>query len=120
VYTLASAFITGCPSTNPALPVKAYPALATTGTVIAGGNIGLSYTQTNGTLYAVFLNGLSSTVVPLNSTTTQVTIPASLRGYAYVFISTDATGADLTQTVAGPTILDLVFDSNNKAMVAKF
>jgi hypothetical protein len=28
VYSIAAAFITSCPSTNPTLPVKAFPSLA--------------------------------------------------------------------------------------------
>ena len=32
VFSLASAFITACPASNPALPFKAFPALTLTGT----------------------------------------------------------------------------------------
>ncbi|KAI0027668.1 ferritin-like domain-containing protein [Vararia minispora EC-137] len=115
-FTLASPFITSCPSSNPELPATAYPALSTNGTAIAGGTIGLNYTapSSNDTLYAIFLNGLTPTVTALNLTKTQVAIPDTLRGFTYLYISTDSTGNNISKTVAGPTVLDLSFDPNNQ------
>lgn len=64
VYTLASAFIKSCPETNPALPVKAYPAIAATATgpVAAGATVGiktasaiLSPSSGSAKLYAAFI-----------------------------------------------------------------
>ncbi|KAI0031954.1 ferritin-like domain-containing protein [Vararia minispora EC-137] len=122
VFTLASAFIVACPETNPELPVTAFPPLSTAGPAIAGGNIGLNYTvpSSSDTLYAVFLNGANSVVVALSSSKTQVTVPSSLRGYTYLSVSTDPTGLDSSKTVAGPTILDLSFDSANNPALLDF
>lgn len=41
VYSLAAGFITSCPSTNPALPVKAFPVL--TASALEDGKTTLSY-----------------------------------------------------------------------------
>ncbi|KAK1916349.1 hypothetical protein P3342_004168 [Pyrenophora teres f. teres] len=61
VYTLAAPFIKSCPSTNPALPVKAFPSLTAAGIkgaqIVAGGNILVStpgYTI-KGDVYAAFI-----------------------------------------------------------------
>lgn len=47
VYSIASAFITGCPSSNPTLPVKAFPALTigTDGTVTTSADTSNAYVQ---------------------------------------------------------------------------
>jgi hypothetical protein len=61
VYSIASAFITSCPSTNPALPVKAFPRLVVKGPpkVYSGQTIKVSGKWADG-IYAVILSGLSS------------------------------------------------------------
>jgi hypothetical protein len=40
VYSIAASFITGCPTSNPALPVKAFPALTLNPAAPAPGALG--------------------------------------------------------------------------------
>lgn len=114
VYTLASQFITSCPSTNPTLPVKANGKLTTTGTGAPGSQLTLAYdaSSTNGSLYAAFLTGPSAVVVPLSGSKTEFTVPSQgLAGYTYLVITTDKSGVDANQTVAGPAIINISLDS---------
>ncbi|KAL8293739.1 hypothetical protein RQP46_000440 [Phenoliferia psychrophenolica] len=105
VYSMASQFITSCPATNPALPVKAFPVLtlATAGALTEGQDITLTYpNQAAG--FAVFLSGLTQTVVPYPASGV-VTIPKGLFGQIYVVItSANATVTD-DITVAGPAVV---------------
>lgn len=61
MYSLASAFIVSCPSTNPTLPVKAFPHLTLKGStaVTSGETISVQGQWSDGT-YAVILAGLMS------------------------------------------------------------
>ncbi|KZV70850.1 hypothetical protein PENSPDRAFT_631135 [Peniophora sp. CONT] len=114
VYTLASQFITSCPSTNPTLPVKANGKLAATGTGAPGSKLTLAYDapSVNGTLYASFLTGPSAVVVPLSDSKTEFTVPSEgLAGYTYLVVTTDKTGVDANQTVAGPAIINISLNS---------
>lgn len=114
VYTLASGFITSCPSTNPTLPVKANGKLTTTGTGAPGSQLTVAYTapSSSSELYASFRTGLSAVVVPLNSSKTEFTVPSEgLAGYTYLLITTDKAGLDPNQTVAGPAIINISLNS---------
>jgi hypothetical protein len=118
VYTIAAAFITSCPSTNPALPVKAYPTLSvTTAPYTPGQSISLQYTPStpvaDGTaLYVAFYTGLSVEYAKLENN--KVVIPTDLRGQVYAVVTTNGTAVDGTNTVAGPAILVFEFDSAGK------
>ena len=85
VYTIASQFITSCPSTNPSLPVKANGKLAVTGTGAPGSKLTLVYAapSNSSALYASFLTGPSAVVVPLTGNKTEfITVPSQgLAGY---------------------------------------
>lgn len=129
-YTLASSFITSCPSSNPSLPVRAFPSLALTidgpprpGTTLELSSPALSSSTTNSptstTLYAGFLNGQNATLVPLDDDLT-VTIPEGLLGTVYVVVTNSSTGVDDAVTVAGPAILDLAFDSRGQYAPTRF
>lgn len=122
VYTLASGFITSCPSSNPALPVSAFAPLtitvgkdATTSLEVASPAISAG---SNG-LYVGFLSGLNTTIVPLD-TSSKVTIPEGLLGTVYVVVSNSSTSVDDASTVAGPAILDLSFNSKGQDAPTKF
>lgn len=101
---LAAAFITSCPSTNPALPVKAFPAASVTGSYKAGDKVTLSYTSGGSTEYLVIYSGLTSTANAI--TDMSVTLPSDLaskgRAYAVVTTSSDPTKVTDDNTVAGP------------------
>lgn len=107
VYSLAAQFITSCPATNPALPVKAFPVLTltTTGALTPGETITLTYpNQTTG--YAIFLSALGQTVVEYPASG-EVAIPEGLYGQTYVVISSaNATVTD-DATLAGPAIVEV-------------
>jgi len=85
VYSLAAPFITKCPSTNPALPVKAFPTLSATpvaGQAGPGGMVKLATPDPQKTLagqskvYAVFIGFPGPNQVgAYNWQTETVTIP---------------------------------------------
>lgn len=116
VYTIASAFITSCPSTNPSLPVKAAKALTVGTNAAPGATVKYDFDnsgQGSTVEYAIYYNGLGSQVVQLNANH-EAMIPSKLQGVSYVLISTSSTAAGVTtaNTVAGPAILSFPFDSH--------
>jgi hypothetical protein len=116
---MASGFIVSdsCPSDNPSIPVHAFPALTISNqsTIAPGQKIVLQFQRPDpsDTLYAAFLIGLDALIVPLGSDNS-ATIPEDIRGTAYVLVTSNATGVDDSVTVAGPTMIQLAFDSNDQ------
>jgi hypothetical protein len=114
VYTIASAFITSCPESNPALPVKAFGALT-----VENGNPGETATftfdnsaQGDAVEYAIFYNGVGTAAVQLDANH-MAQVPAGLQGISYVVVSTAAAAADVTpdNIVAGPAFIVKNFDA---------
>jgi len=94
VYTIASQFITSCPSTNAALPVKSLGALTFSGN--PGETVQFTFDDPhNATNYAVFYSGLGSEAVQLDEND-MAEIPAAIQGIYYVAISTASSAADVT------------------------
>lgn len=97
-YSIASAFITSCPSTNMALPVAAYPALTLiTGLPTAEACVISLQPKTvpSETFYATFVSGLDIIPVAPQSTTNgevMVAVPAMSSGQGYVFLTKDNSG----------------------------
>ncbi|KAJ6568420.1 ferritin-like domain-containing protein [Mycena vulgaris] len=118
VYSIAAAFITSCPSTNPALPVKAFPSLTVTTTRYSPGkSIALEYTPAtavaDGTaLYVAFYTGLAVEYAKLEDG--KVVIPDDLRGQVYAVVTTSDSEVNDANTIAGPAILLLEFNSAGK------
>jgi len=114
VYTLASTFIRSCPSTNPALPVTAFPPLALPSNPFPGQNIGLNFTTPSSTsgeqLYAVFLSGLGAEFVPINGNN-EVTVPRDLIGTVFVIVTDNNTSTSDDVTIAGPAVVQFSFNS---------
>ncbi|KAG5637100.1 hypothetical protein H0H81_005783 [Sphagnurus paluster] len=111
VYTLAASFIKSCPSTNPALPVKAFPAV-TFGSPKPGSESTVtlpSSVDASKPLCAIFFTGLSQVVSPIKDGKTM--IPSELRGTVYAVVSTDCTSANDQNIAAGPAILTFPFNS---------
>ncbi|KIY70577.1 hypothetical protein CYLTODRAFT_347564 [Cylindrobasidium torrendii FP15055 ss-10] len=105
VYSLASPFITSCPESNPALPVKAFPSISFTPTTAQPGDeVTLSFNGSADGQTALFLTGLSQIVA--NVSDSKVTIPQNLTGTVYLIINKDGqeTVSD-NHTVAGPAVL---------------
>ncbi|KIY66361.1 hypothetical protein CYLTODRAFT_463573 [Cylindrobasidium torrendii FP15055 ss-10] len=104
VYSLASSFITGCPSDNPALPVKAFPAVTVTPAApSAGDEVSVAFNGLADGMTAVFLTGLAPEFA--NITNGKVTIPANLNGTVYMVINKD--GQQVVSddnTAAGPAV----------------
>ncbi|KAI9889985.1 MAG: hypothetical protein M1814_004603 [Vezdaea aestivalis] len=109
VFTIASQFIVSCPSTNVALPVKAYPALTVvTGQPTAQGNT-LQFSTTvslPATYYFTFVSGLD--IFPVAASSLSAAVPAKVEGQSYVFITTDGSGNVTDATVlAGPAPIEV-------------
>lgn len=120
VYTLASAFIKSCPSTNPALPVKAYPAIAATaaGPVAAGQTVQLKSAAAlapgSGTakLYAAFITATGPVFTDLTQAgdgiNFSVKVPAQgVAGQSYLVLCNCAERVDDGTIVAGPAVLEV-------------
>ncbi|ORX39235.1 ferritin-like domain-domain-containing protein [Kockovaella imperatae] len=114
IYTIAAQFITGCPSSNMALPVMAFPSLtlskANGENPCAGYNATFTYTGSmNSTepCYAVFYSGLGMTSVEIMDGS--ATVPSTLQGYVYVVVSSESntTMVGTDNIVAGPALIDL-------------
>ncbi|KAJ3794755.1 ferritin-like domain-containing protein [Lentinula aff. detonsa] len=111
VYTLASQFITSCPSSNPSLPVKAFPALT-----FANASPGEAADVTADGVtaegqYVAFFSGLSTTFVQVQNG--QVIVPNATSLYA-VLTSSNTTADDSTIT-AGVAVLQFPFNSNGSS-----
>lgn len=114
VYTLASPFIVSCPSSNPTLPVKAFPSLSvtSTGTLDTGSKITLaagSNANISSMVYAAFVTvtGPVFTNVMSSNGGYSVTIPSGVMGQSYlVFTSSNGTVSD-DNIVAGPALVEI-------------
>ncbi|KAG6913721.1 hypothetical protein DXG01_004716 [Tephrocybe rancida] len=122
VFTMAGAFITSCPDSNPTLPLKAFPALSIAKPkALPGSAVTLKFDAPAATesltsqLYAVFFTGLDKVFVPLQADR-KVKVPENLLGTVYVVVGKSATKADDEDIVAGPTMIRFEFDSNGKVI----
>lgn len=120
VYTLAAGFIVSCPSTNVALPVKAFPALSldpkTTGPVKAGSvvtlltpNYKLMAASGQATIYAAFISVTGPTFVVATPVEGgfSVTIPAGFNGQSYVVLTGCNEVVNDDTVAAGPAIIEI-------------
>ncbi|KAJ5618465.1 hypothetical protein N7528_007108 [Penicillium herquei] len=118
VYTVASPFINSCPSTNPQLPVKAFPSLTmvptgnvmngSTATLVAG--TGFNATGTSN-LSAAFITVTGPVYAPLKSTGNSqfvVTIPGGVEGQSYVVLTSSMSGVSDDNILAGPAIVQVM------------
>jgi hypothetical protein len=134
VYSLATQFITACPSSNPALPFKAFPVLALTsstppaqnmtqidakassGPVAVGSTITLSLKtgriQGQGQVQAAFITVtgpiFADAVVVNNGMSFQIVVPAGVAGQTYVLLTQCGIKTVTDEnTVAGPAVIDV-------------
>ncbi|KAJ6089443.1 hypothetical protein N7467_004659 [Penicillium canescens] len=116
VFTVASPFIASCPSSNGALPVKAFPALimsnmdtVMTGTkvnLMAGTGFDASATDIN----AAFITVTGPVWAPLESMGDgkfTVTVPKGVAGQSYVVLTKGNKTATDDNIVAGPAIVEV-------------
>jgi hypothetical protein len=103
VYSIAAGFITSCPTTNPTLPVQAYPtlAIATDGT--------LTTTASTDNTFVQVISGLASATYPVVNGKAQG-LP-TLQGIYYAVLTTEqnTTLVGDDNTVAGPMIFSYPF-----------
>jgi hypothetical protein len=114
VYTLASPFIVSCPSSNPVLPVMAFPALTatSTGTLQTGSQVTLatgSNYKAPSTVYAVFITVTGPVFTPVTPSNSgySVTVPAGVSGQSYVVLTSSNSTVTDDNIVAGPAILEV-------------
>lgn len=113
VYTIASGFITKCPSTNAALPVKAYKGLSTTNKMPLSTGESISF-KADGDVpsdcFVTYVSGLD--VLPVKGSMSDgmimATIPKEVSGQSYAFITSDKSG-NLTDAniLYGPAIIEV-------------
>jgi hypothetical protein len=105
-YSLAAGFITGCPSSNPTLPFKAFPTITVSGTMAPGATVMLSFDAmgTPGPYFGAFFNGLNTEYVPIGDDAS-VVIPSDLIGTAYMVVTASDSAVSDNNTVAGPAVL---------------
>lgn len=116
VYTLAAPFFVSCPSSNPALPVKAFPSLSvtSTGIVVTGSQItvatGKGYTAPSGPVYAAFITLTGPVWTPVTASSDgsyTVTIPSGVAGQTYLVLTSSNSSVTDDDTVAGPAIVEI-------------
>lgn len=113
VFTLAAAFIKSCPKTNPALPVKAFPALTAAGGQRMTPGTSFRFTtkdQQKGKLFVTFVSGLSVTSVPavVRGKEIHANIPKTAMGQTYAILTNkEVTKLTDDVVVAGPAILEV-------------
>lgn len=114
VYTLAAQFITSCPSTNPPLPVKAFPVLSTSSTdasIMTGSKVtlGTKGYKIEGTVYAAFITVTGPIIVDAMAVDGgfEVEVPKGIAGQSYVVLTSCKTSATDDTIVAGPAIVEI-------------
>ena len=97
VFTIASGFITSCPSTNMALPVMAYPSLTLQSGAPTAANATIYLkpeTMPSSTIYATFVSGLM--ILPVSTSMedgwVKAVVPVGVSGQSYVFLTSDNSG----------------------------
>ncbi|KAG8857581.1 hypothetical protein FRB96_005599 [Tulasnella sp. 330] len=107
VFTLASAMIASCPSSNPTLPFKAFPSLTISSSTPAtpGANVALEFTgSTNASgLFLSIFTGLDVISVAITANG-EVTLPSNLTGTSYAVVSKTSSDVTDAATVAGPVV----------------
>jgi len=115
VYTLAAGFITGCPSSNVALPVKAFPSLTASSKdmpIKAGSTVTLAtkgYKVQGGKVYAAFITILGPVFAEAKEVSGgyEVVVPKDTAGQTYVVLTSCNTAATDDTIVAGPAVFEV-------------
>lgn len=119
VYSLAAPFIVSCPSTNPALPVKAFPGLTVDGYKIPQGTNATFHVAAGTTLpagqlymaYALVTGPVFEPVTVGSDNTIYATIPTGVAGPAgesFAILTTNGTAVTDDNTVAGPAAVSIL------------
>ncbi|KAJ1019255.1 hypothetical protein NDA13_006175 [Ustilago tritici] len=96
-----------CPSTNPALPVKAFPAATISGDVCGGKQVTINGDGVQPGQYAAFLAGLQVYYAQIGDGNT-VTVPEAV-GYGRIYAVVSRVGDSIADDniVAGPAVIDI-------------
>lgn len=114
VFTLAAVFIKACPSTNTALPVKAFPPLTAVQANPAAPGISFVFSVEGSvaeTIFVTFVNGLATIAVAATVSGSQITamIPETVQGQTYAFITNAKPETSITDSIVlfGPAIIEV-------------
>ncbi|KAF2138412.1 uncharacterized protein K452DRAFT_352981 [Aplosporella prunicola CBS 121167] len=119
VYTLAAQFISACPSSNPALPVKAFPALMASSkdsTIKAGSTVMLAtpgYELKSGeedaAVYGAFVTVTGPVVVDAKRVEGgfEVVVPKGVNGQSYVVLTGCKDVVSDDTVAAGPAVVEI-------------
>ncbi|SCU80333.1 LADA_0B06634g1_1 [Lachancea dasiensis] len=118
VYSIASQFISSCPSSNTALPVKAYPGLTVTQGMPVAANTSVTFSVDGelpqSPIFVTFVSGLN--VLPVEGSIADgmlsAEVPGKVSGQSYAFVTSDNSG-NLTDSsiLFGPAILEVTASS---------
>ncbi|KAG8886221.1 hypothetical protein FRB97_006224 [Tulasnella sp. 331] len=113
VYSLAAQFITGCPSTNVALPVQPFPTLSVENKNYGPGDpVTLHFdggSAKGEPTYLVIYSGLDTFYAPIENN--KALLPADLEGTSYGLVSTSNSAVTDSNTVAGMVVFEFYNDS---------
>ncbi|KAJ1021617.1 hypothetical protein NDA16_003754 [Ustilago loliicola] len=114
-YSLAAPLITSCPNTNPALPVKAFPAATVSGDVCGGKQVTISGDGVQPGQYAAFLAGLQVYYAQIGDGNS-VTVPEGV-GYGRIYAVVSRVGDSIADDniVAGPAVIDIPLSAEQAA-----
>lgn len=118
IFTLASAFIASCPSTNPPLPFAAFPTLTATQGMPNAPNMTTTF-SVGGAIpdpfFITFVSGLDTVSVQgtNNGGMLTATIPDQAQGQTYAFVTSSVANGTLADSsvLFGPAILEVTPDS---------
>jgi len=110
VYSLAAQFITSCPETNPALPVKKFPTLSISpaANFTTGTQLQLTFNDTANAgkeVFAAFINGIGAPTFVSISANNSVAVPSGLEGQTYVLVSSVNGNIGDENVIAGPAVI---------------
>ncbi|SNX86615.1 related to stress response protein rds1p [Melanopsichium pennsylvanicum] len=116
-YSLAAPLIKSCPDTNPALPVKAFPAATVSGEFGAGKTITVSGDGVQSGQYAAFLAGLQVLYAPIGDGNT-VTVPEGV-GYGRIYLIVSKVNNSIADdnVVAGPAVIQAPLSPSKAAQI---
>ena len=118
IFTLASAFIGSCPSTNMALPFTAFPTLTAMRADAIASNA-TAFFSVGGAVaepfFMTFVSGIDTTSMPGTNVNGMLTaqIPAKAQGQTYAFVTKEAAKGAIqdSQVLFGPAILEVTPDA---------
>ena len=117
VYTLAAPFIASCPSSNPALPVKAFPSLTAdpSNAMLPKGGDTVMFDVSNAadlsgkTIYGAWIGTLGPqfTSVTCDGDKVTTTVPATgINGQSYFVLNSDSSAVTDDSVLAGPAYIE--------------